>query len=61
MSTVAAPAALDPLLVDPDGIHAAAIAELPPLPPEQRARITALARTADPFTDKVRDLIRGRR
>lgn len=54
-------AAIEPLLDDPDGVHAAAIAGLPPIPLEQRARIRALARAADPFTDGLRDLLRGRR
>lgn len=54
-------AVIDPLLDDPDGIHAAAIAELKPIPLEQRARIRALARAADPVTEAVRDLLRARR
>jgi hypothetical protein len=57
-----APATLaDDLLADPDGIHAEAIAALPPLDPERRARIASLARSADPFTEKVRAVLRARR
>lgn len=53
--------ATDPLLDDDEGIHAAAIAELPPLPPTQRARIAALAASTDPVCDRLRDIIGGRR
>lgn len=52
---------VDPLLDDPDGVHADAIAQLTPIPLEQRARIRALARAADPFTDKLRDVLGARR
>ncbi|MBN9238786.1 MAG: hypothetical protein J0J03_03845 [Leifsonia sp.] len=51
----------DPLLGDPDGVHAAAIAALPPIPLEQRARIRALARAADPFVNSISSLLRGAR
>jgi len=51
----------DPLLSDPDGMHAAAIAQLNPIPAEQRARIRALARAEDRFTGKLRDVLRASR
>jgi hypothetical protein len=49
----------DPLLADPDGVHAEAIAALEPLDEQRRASIRALARAADPFTDALRRTIRG--
>ena len=58
-----APATLaaDDLLADPDGVHAEAVAALPPLDAQRRATIRALARAADPFTEALRATIRGGR